>query len=33
MKVVELRQRCCILQASGEPQRGANRQGYESEEW
>ena len=33
MKVVEMRQRCGILAGSGEPQRGANRQGYESEEW
>lgn len=31
--VVELKQRCCILSVSGEHQRGANRQDYESEEW
>lgn len=32
MKVVELRQRCCILQASNEP-KSAQRQDYESVEW
>ena len=32
MKVVELRQKCCILTVSGEP-KSAQRQDYESEEW
>ena len=32
MRVVELRQRCCILAGSGEP-KSAQKQDYESEEW
>lgn len=31
--VVQLQQQCRILSVSGEHQRGANRQDYESEEW
>lgn len=33
MTVVELRHQCCILAGSGEQQRGADREDYESYEW
>lgn len=33
MTVVELRHQCCILAASGEQQRGGQREDYIPEEW
>lgn len=33
MQVIELKHQCCILAASGEQQRGGQRQDYESYDW